>query len=85
MDYYLCTNGKETRFTIKAENASDALSRAITQFSINGEYHTPILASSMTDPNDYKSSQSLLNEHMLECDAVCTEQQIQAALESLEY
>ena len=81
MNYYLCTNGKEVRFTIKAPDVNDALSRAITQFSIHGQYHTPIMASSMTDPNDYKSSEVLdLVYHCTDYD-----HEVQAALESFTY
>lgn len=81
MNYYLCTNGKEVRFTIKAPDVSDALTRAITQFSIHGQYHTPIMASSVTDPNDYKSSEVLgLESHNSEF-----ESQVIAALELLDY
>lgn len=81
MNYYLCTNGKEVRFTIKAADVDSALSRAITQFSIHGQYHAPIMASSTTDPNDYKSSETLGTEyHSTDYDHA-----VQTALESFTY
>lgn len=76
---YLCSNGREVRFTIRAVSADEALSRAITQFSINGQYYAPILASSTIDPNDYKSSTTLDAELRY----TAYEKEVQKALDAL--
>lgn len=59
MGSYLCTNNKGVRFTIKAANADDALDRAVKQFHLNSQYYTPIIASSITDPCDYKATNQI--------------------------
>lgn len=59
MNRYSCSNNKGVRFTLAAPDASDALDRAVKQFNLNGEYHAPIIVSSLTDPCDYKSTNSV--------------------------
>ena len=73
---YLCTNSRNVRFTIRSADADSALSRAITQFSIHGHYHAPIIASNPVDPNDYKSSEILTR------DFSAYEQEVKEALDS---
>lgn len=64
MKHYSCSNGAGYRFTLAAKTAEEALSRAITQFTIHGQYNEPIMASSMTDPCDYYSTHQLKDEYI---------------------
>lgn len=59
MGYYSCGNGAGYRFTLSATDAKAALSRAVTQFTMHGQYVEPIMASSVTDPCDYYSTHQL--------------------------
>lgn len=59
MNRYSCSNNNGVRFTLSAPNASEALDRAVKQFHLNNQYHAPIIASSLTDLCDYKSTHEL--------------------------
>lgn len=64
MKHYSCSNGAGYRFTLVAKSAEEALSRAITQFTIHGQYNEPIMASCMTDPCDYYSTHQLKDDYI---------------------
>lgn len=59
MGHYSCSNGTGYRFTLSATDAKAALSRAVTQFTMHGQYVEPVMASSVTDPCDYYSTHQL--------------------------